>query len=310
MAGAVHLLYGFLEWIADQVMPDTAEGPQLERWASIWGIYRKPADFAEGPVVFTGANGVFIPTGTALQRSDGVTFKTTEDVTIASGSATANVIADVSGVGGNTEAGIELELISPIAGVQATALVDTPEITDGQDAETDESLLARLLLRIQNPPAGGTEADFKRWTLEVPGVTRAWVYPLNEGPGTVGIAFVLDAQTPTIFPDAPKIAEVQAYIDARKPVTMDVTVFAPGEFPVNFTMEIFPDTPAIRAAIEDEIKDLFARESGPGELVLLSHINEAISIANGEFDHTLAAPAANVNPGAGNLPTVGTFTYT
>lgn len=309
MAGAIHLLYGFLEWISKQIMPDTAESAQLERWATIWGIIRKLADFAQGNVIFTGLDGVFIEAGTALQRADGATFKTTVDVTIAGGTATVNVIADLAGVDGNTEDGIPLELISPIAGVQSTAIVAPVAITDGQDAESDELLLGRLLLRIQNPPAGGTAADFKRWALEVPGVTRAWVYPLNEGPGTVGIAFVLDGQTPTIFPDAPKIAEVQAYIDSKRPVTIDATVFAPGDFPVNFTLHISPDTPAVRAAIEEELKDMFTREAEPSAVILISHINEAISIAAGEYDHALSSPIANVDPGAGNLPTVGTFTY-
>ena len=47
-AGAVHMLYGFLEWAARQAIIDTAEKEYLERWAAIWKIFRKPADYAEG----------------------------------------------------------------------------------------------------------------------------------------------------------------------------------------------------------------------------------------------------------------------
>ena len=42
-AGTAHGLYGYLDWLALQLMPDTAETEHLERWASIWGITRKPA---------------------------------------------------------------------------------------------------------------------------------------------------------------------------------------------------------------------------------------------------------------------------
>ena len=38
MAGGLHELYGFQEWIADQAFPDTAEAAELLRWAAIWGL--------------------------------------------------------------------------------------------------------------------------------------------------------------------------------------------------------------------------------------------------------------------------------
>ena len=47
-SGAVHELFGFLDWIADQAFPDTAESAELARWASIWGIERAAAVQATG----------------------------------------------------------------------------------------------------------------------------------------------------------------------------------------------------------------------------------------------------------------------
>ena len=48
-AGAVHSLYGYLEFIARQALPDTAEEEYLLRWSSIWlPRGRKPATYANG----------------------------------------------------------------------------------------------------------------------------------------------------------------------------------------------------------------------------------------------------------------------
>ncbi len=38
LAGVAHGLYGFIEWVSQQIIIDTAESEFLERWASIWGM--------------------------------------------------------------------------------------------------------------------------------------------------------------------------------------------------------------------------------------------------------------------------------
>lgn len=308
IAGASHLLHGHLDWVFRQVFPDTAEKEQLDRWASIWGVARKPADFAAGQVVFTGTNGSVIPSGSELQRSDGIKFTTNASATISGGSATVAVTAVVAGAESNTESGVQVSLTSPIAGVQSAATVHSVGIEDGQDEESDDDLRNRLLQRIQNPPLGGSADDFERWALEVSGVTRAWVYPLNQGPGTVGLAFVEDNEA-DIFPSPTKVAEVQDYIDARRPVTIEATVFAPTPFEIDFTIEPSPDSPEVRAAIEAELEDLIRREGQPGGTILISHIREAISIAAGEEDYILTAPTGNVVADPGELPVMGTITW-
>lgn len=312
IAGASHILHGHLDWIAKQLFPDTAALESLKRWASIWDVTQKPADFAGGNVTFTGTNGLQIPALSELQRSDGAKFVTDALATITGGTATVAVTAVDPGADGNTEAGVTLTLVSPIAGIQSAATVAAGGITDGQDEESPELLLGRLLQRIQNPPQGGSESDFERWALENSGVTRAWVYPLNQGAGTVGIAFVLDGEE-DIFPDAGKVAEVQDYIDARRPVTIEATVFAPIEDAVDMAITLSPNTAEVRAAVEAELADLFKREAEPGGTILLSHIREAVSIAAGETDHTITSirgtTPANVVSAAGELAVVGTVSF-
>ncbi|RMG50381.1 MAG: baseplate J/gp47 family protein, partial [Gammaproteobacteria bacterium] len=53
-AGVAHGLYGYLDWLSKQIVPDTAEAEVLDRWASWWGVPRKAASAASGDVTFTG----------------------------------------------------------------------------------------------------------------------------------------------------------------------------------------------------------------------------------------------------------------
>lgn len=308
VAGAVHGLYGYLEWLAKQLMPDTAESWWLERWAAIWGVRRRPGAYAAGPVTLTGTNGAVVPAGTALQRSDGVLYTLAADATITDGTATAPVNAQTAGVIGNAAAGSMLTLVSPIAGVSSAVTIAASGITNGVDAESDDSLRARLLARIQLPPHGGAAFDYVAWALEVPGITRAWPFPRYLGAGTVGVAIVNDAADP-ITPDPAKVQEVQKYIEERCPVTADVTVFAPTPVAVNFKLSVTPDTAAVRAAVEAELRDLLIREAVPGGTIRLSRIREAISIAAGEEDHVLFEPTSNLSFQVGEIPVMGGITW-
>lgn len=65
-----------------EMFPDTATGSYLERWGSYVGINRNPATRASGNVVFTGVGGSFIPAGTILNSSDGLSYVTQAAATL------------------------------------------------------------------------------------------------------------------------------------------------------------------------------------------------------------------------------------
>lgn len=310
MGGVAHGLYGFIEWLSKQVIYDTAEAEYLERWCSIWGINRKVAAPATGTVTFTVQAGSLIPSGTLLQALDGVQYQTSADATMTVPSATATVTALVPAAAGNRATGQNLTLVSPVVGVQSTATAG--DLSGGADVETDDALRARLLARIQQPPHGGASYDYRAWALEVPGVTRAWVYPAELGLGSVTVRFVRDndGTGTAIIPDAGEVAAVQAYIDARRPVTAQLTVVAPAAVPLNFTIQgLVPATLTVQAAVQAELADLLLREAVPGGIILLSHIRAAISAAAGETDYVLIAPLANVTNSTGNMSTMGSITW-
>lgn len=307
-AGVAHGLYGYLDWLAGQLMYDTAELEYLERWCSIWGVPRIPAAAATGSVTFTKQAGAIIPQGALLQALDGVQYVTTADATESSPtSAGAPVQAVVAGAAGNRTTGQVLTLVSPITGVQSGATAG--DLTGGADVETDDALRSRLLARIQQPPQGGAASDYVAWALQVAGVTRAWCYPGELGPGTVTVRFVRDGDVSPI-PDAGEVAAVQAHIDTLRPVTADVTVVAPVAVPLNFNIQdLLPGTAAVQAAVQAELADLLLREAKPGGTILLSHIRAAISAAAGETDYVLVAPAADVINTTGNMSTMGSITW-
>lgn len=308
-AATAHGLHGHIDYMARQIIIDTAESVYLDRWASVWGVTRKLAAAAQGNATFTGVNTTVIPLGTVLQRSDGWQFTTDAEVTIVAGSAVVAITAVTTGAASNTNAASVLSLVTPISGADNAATVDASGLTGGAEIENDTSLRARLLARIQQTPHGGADFDYINWALEVAGVTRAWVYPGEDGLGTVKVRFMMDDTYADGIPLAADVTTVQSYIDALRPVTAAITVAAPVAVPLNFTLLVSPATSAVQAAVQAELTDLVLRSAAPGGTILLSHIREAISLAEGETDYVLTTPAADVTHTIGQIATMGAITW-
>lgn len=310
-AGAAHGLYGYLDFQAKQLFPDSAEADALEKWASLKGIERKPAVQAVGNVDFTGVDGTEIQAGTELARSDGEVFTTDALVTIAAGAATVAVTAKEGGGAGNTGAASALTLSNPIEGIDSEATVAAGGLTGGLDLEGLEDWRTRVLSAWASGAKNGKDGDYTDWALENTGVTRAWDFPAYTGLGTVGVSFTLDNDDmdATIIPDAAKVTEIQDYLDARRPRPSAITVFAPVAVALNFTIQLTPNTAVVQAAVEAELKDLIRRDGSPGGTIRLSRINEAVSLAEGETDHDMTAPAADVVRAAGEIHVMGVVTW-
>lgn len=306
LSGAVHGLYGYIAYIALQILPDTADIDQLLRWCSLYKIDRKQAAVAVGTATFVTTVGAVIPLGTTIKALDGEEYETIVDGIATTTSLTLAIQAVTSGAAGNRLAGQPMTLVSPLAGVNSTATGS--ELSAGADIEDIESLRARLIARIQQPPHGGDAEDYVSWALEVPGVTRAWVYPLEMGPGSVSLRFVRDDDF-TPIPDSTEVAAVQAYIDSVRPVTAKVYVVAPVAQPVNFSIQLSPNTSDIRASVTAAIQDFIRREAVPGGTLFLSRLDEAISSAVGENHHVMSVPSTDVTSTTNQLAQLGTITW-
>lgn len=303
-AGTASGLYGYIDWIAQQIPFDTAEGEILARWASIWGVQRKAAVSATGAVRFTGTNGSAIPAAVELTRIDGGVYRTTAAGVITGGEAIVAVESIDGGPAADMAEDGTLTLNSAVVGVNAVVTVEAPGLTGGAVEESDDDLRARFLQRVRQPPEGGSLSDYERWALELPEVTRAWPYPAWMGVGTVGVTFVLDDRE-DIFPDADDLLAMEAHLDMRKPVTAELVVFAPVARPVDMIIRLTPNTEIVQQAVLAELDDLFARDVVPGGRLRLSRIREAISLAQGETFHDLELPSVDPVSGPGEMLTLG-----
>jgi uncharacterized phage protein gp47/JayE len=301
------MLHGHLDYIARQGFPDSAEGENLDHWASVYGMQRKPATFARRNVTFTGINGSVVPIGTVTQSATGEQFVTDAAATISSGTATVAVTSLTPGTAGNVPVGATLALVAPVAGVDGNGTVAATGVVDGTDQEKDDALAARIISRIQFPPKAGVATDYENWAREVPGVTRVWVFPQQNGPGTVGVAFVRDDDS-SIIPDSAEVAQVQSYIDAVKPLTAAVTVFAPLTQAINMTISVTPNTTQVKNAVLAELAEFF-RSVSTGQTIYVSQLRERISAAPGETNHVLSVPAADVVIPSTTLAIMGSVTW-
>jgi uncharacterized phage protein gp47/JayE len=151
-------------------------------------------------------------------------------------------------------------------------------------------------------------ADYTAWAeAALSGVAYVQTVPNNTGLGTVGVWFAMAGPA---APTTAEVSAVQAYIDTVRPVTAAVTVMAATLVPVNVTLHLNPDTPAIRAAATAALQLSFAQDAAIGGTVYVSRLDNAISSSDGEYSHERSLPAADVAMSNGQLPVLGTVTFT
>jgi uncharacterized phage protein gp47/JayE len=310
-AGAAHLLYGRLDWSFRQLFPDTAEEEFLERWASIWGVRRLPATAASGPAVWAAQPGAQIPAGAVVQRGDSMRYTVPRGASEIDGVVTVTLYAVEPGGGGNAEPETAVSLMTTADGVAVRGTVAYPGLAGGADRQSESLLLQAVLQRIQQPPHGGAGFDYVRWAFEVPGVTRAWVYPLQLGAGSVVVRFMMDeVRAPVGIPLDGDVQLVATHIDEVRPVTAVVYVTAPVAYPVDIEITALdPDTPEIRAAIAEGLEQMLLQEAEPGGSIYLSQWHGAIAFTPGVRRFVLNAPEQQVDVGPGEIVTLGEIDY-
>lgn len=318
IAGAVWEAFAFLDYISRQSIKHLAEGIWLERHAYDYGLARLPASLAAGTVVLTGTNGVAVPAGIELRRLDGVAYRVTLGGTVAAGAVTLPVEALAEGRAGNAVPGTAVVLAAPLSSIVSEGEVGATGIGGGADAESDASLRERLLFRLRNPPHGGSASDYVLWAREVAGVTRVYVDPVtatNER-DTVGIWFLMDDTYGDGIPQGADVTLVRAHIEPLRPAGAILSIGAPVGLTVDIEIDnLTPDTAAIRDGVAAALADLFRREAHVSTTtapftLYRSQIIEAIATVTGERHHGLTEPAADVACSTGQIPVLGSITYT
>ncbi|PRP72658.1 phage tail protein [Chromobacterium amazonense] len=300
-AGAVEGLYQHQSWIARQIFPDTADSAYLEQHARLRGIVRKPATAASGWLQINGAPGALVASGLQVRVGDQLYVaqpfdaqgKPAPDRLDANGQASLPIQASLPGSAGNQPANLPVELMQAPSGIASKAMLLT--MTGATDEESDPALLDRLLELIRRPPAGGNQYDYRRWAMEIDGVSAAYVYPLRRGPGTVDVVITADGS----LPSDKTLAKVQAHIEDLRPVTAkNCLVLAPTPRPVDIDVALDlggMGADAFTPLLQQTLQAYFAGLA-PGEQLVKSRIEAMISDLPGVQDRQLNAPAGNVKP--------------
>lgn len=307
-AAALHTVYGYIDYLAMNMLPDLCDEAWLARHAAMKRCPRKDATSATGYMRWDGvASNITVNAGAVIQRDDLVQYTAVADATSAGGVLRLPVVCNTPGVTGNADDGTTLVLVTPVSGLPSGGVADT--ITGGFDTEDLETWRARVLERYYWTPLGGADGDYIVWAKEVSGVTRAWTYRHWMGTGTVG---VLVASSDLVNPilDETTVAAVQEHIAPLAPVAGSALyVFTAAPKVISFTIDLNPDTGAVRAAVEAELRAFLQRDGYPDGLLELSRINEAISVATGEHSHTLVSPAADIAIAKNELAVLGAITW-
>lgn len=324
MAALVNGVYGYLDWIIRQCFASTADWDYLQIQGAEYGLSPNGPTPSAGLATFTGTNGAIVPPGLLLQDAALNQYTTQASGTITAGSAIIAIEAVEGGVAGNLLIGAPLTLVVAIALVDSTATVSDDGsgngLTGGSDEESIDSFRARVLARKRTPPQGGDSDDYVTWAKLVPGVTRAWPYPLNRGGGTVDLTFVLDGRA-NIVPLTGDVTAVQASINALRPVTDSCVVFAPTPTSVNFTIHGAWTDP-VKAAITASLADMFASDAVPGGaydpvtqttlsggLSFQDQIIPAVAAGAGDTVFNVSAPSADIAGVSGHLLVLGTISF-
>ncbi|MGH2369576.1 MAG: baseplate J/gp47 family protein [Chloroflexota bacterium] len=163
-----------LEQTLDRGFAETTFGEKLERRVAERGLERLAAVAAAGTVRFSGTAATVVPAGTRVATASTTQTPaqvfTTDAAASVGGGGTVDVAvtAEVAGAAGNVGAGTVVFLLTAITGI--TAVTNPTALTGGLDEETDAALLARYLIHVRSPSAGGNRPDYLNWALAVAGV--------------------------------------------------------------------------------------------------------------------------------------------
>jgi len=325
-AGLARLILKYLDWIATQMLPDTATDEWLQRHGQIWlqnldgTIGRKGAMLATGTVAFTGNPGVLIPEGFGLVAPSGDTYETIEFLTLpdfANQPAEVAVKALNAGASGNQLSGTLLAPTTPLYGVSSDVIVI--DLRGGLETETDEQLRQRILTRIREPPMGGDADDYSAWCMSIPSVTRCFVAARELGMGTVTVRFMVDALRADTggFPTMDDINVVYGYLDKVRPVAIrDFYVVSPVPEPIDFHLALTNDSMELRGQVEQSVAAMITERAKcahtvngqlmPGTTIMSAWVAEAVNRVTQDFDLQMDD---HPMPHNGSLAVLGTISY-
>lgn len=252
IGGVVSGVYGDLALLENDIFPQSARhdaiGQHLFTFFPPPNNTFKSSTPAVGPVMVGGQPGTQIPVSMILTYTNGNQYQPQAQTTLEAATGLIEVQSVAAGQAQNLQQGAVLNISNPPAGLNATGVVFGAPLASGTDPESDAAAQARILARLQSPPAGGNTADYENYAEAVPGVVDANVIRFIYGPGTVGVVITsgttdidaaINAGQPIIrTPSSELLDTVLTALMSQVPETDCVYVLPPAEVPINVTVEV------------------------------------------------------------------------
>lgn len=275
-----------IQEVANKLAVENLSGEELERFIyQRTGIKRKPATKATTVVIVSGQEGAKISKGD-LVGADTVNFISTEDKTIDNtGQMIVLVECEVYGTIGNVPSGAIKYFPVSIAGL--TSITNLEAVTNGYNAESDESLLGRYYERIRTPATSGNKYHYLNWAKEVIGVGDARVIPLWNGPGTVKVVIINNNKQPA---SNDLVQAVKEHIEQERPIGADVTIVSAISKTINIKVEVIKDDMftlnQVKSNIEEGITKYLTEVAFKQDFISYAHIGKIILESKGVLDYS------------------------
>ena len=301
------------DWVLDQSFPQTAQGQYLDYHGQMRGLTRMPAVKAVGTLRFfvntPPVMDMVISEGTVCMTAGGVRFQTVEDGILREGSLYTEIPAEAveGGVQGNVAAGTVVILTAcPVA---VTGCTNPDPLAGGRDAEEDEAFRSRILDSYQRLPNGANAAWYEQTAVNYGGVAAAKAVGRARGIGTVDV-YVATAQG---VPGEALLAGLQAELQEKREIAVDVAVKAPEVRTVNVAVEVAVNHGAVFSEVKAEIERTISAYFGGellGRAVCLAELGSRIYALPDVKNYRFLIPETDVTENETGLPVLGTLTVT
>ena len=313
VAAELSSLWAQVEWTKKQSFPQTASGENLDLHAYARGLERTTSVAASGNIRFETdeirSENITIAPGTVCLNAAGAEFVTIASAVISVGElyCIAPATARAEGKTGNVPA--NSVVFMSLAPVGVVKCYNPAAFSGGADAESDESLRARVLASYASLPNGSNKAYYESVALDTEGVAAVCVLPRARGLGTVDIIIA----SPSGIPPTTLVSSVKSKFEKQREICVDVAVSSPTSVTVPVSVAVaveegytFASVAAdVKAALEEYFSGILL-----GKNVLRAKLGYVIFGVKGVKNYSISLPAADISISAGQLPLAGTITVT
>lgn len=234
--------------LIDRAHITTAKGADLDRAAlENHGMTRLEASYEEVNVTIIGMPGTLIDSTMGVKADDNV-YMFTGDYTVgADGTVEVSARCTEAGAGHTAAAGAVNQFLETYAGLES--VTNEQMSSGGYDAETDKDFVNRILDSEKAVAGYGNIAWYRAAAKKVAGVSKAKVFDLARGRGTVDVVIIARNNTEASEVLVKRVAE---YIEANRVPGADVLVQSGVALAIQTTASVYLDDGYSISSVQSE----------------------------------------------------------